>query len=211
VSADDRQGARVFSCTLALALLLGLLIGVGAATGVLPGLQAPGDSAGADAVERLAAPESSVSIRFAIEVDPDAAGPVYVVLTDEGSQLGWVQAFRGAERVYLHERCEIANCGEAPAVCGMAIRTIRNITGTAGGRSIEHVWDGTTSLVDPSSRCEKRVPALPGEYRARFCYSREARVNPGGDPDRAAAGGLIEPTCVDLPFSLGDAQVVLKI
>ncbi len=153
----------------------------------------------------------AVSIRFAIEVDGDVAGPIYVWLNREDDQLGWVKAFRDGERIFFRERCEIEDCGVPPAVCGAAIPLIRKIGGAGDRGTIEFVWDGMTSVLDPLSGCETRQSAAPGDYIARFCYSREAEFAGNSDPTRAVSGRLIHPKCVEKPFTLKEQQVVLRM
>jgi len=133
---------------------------------------------------------------------------VYVLLNREDAQLGWVTVFREGERIFLRERCEIEDCGVPAAVCGAAIPLIRNIAGTG---MIEVEWDGMTSVIDSISGCEMREPAAPGEYTARFCFSREARIDGAGDPTSAVPGGLIGATCHEQTFSLRQRQVVWGI
>jgi hypothetical protein len=153
---------------------------------------------------------ASAGIRFAIELDGETAGPIYVQLNGEDGQVGWARASRDGERVYLRERCEIEDCGVDPAVCGAAIPLIRDIAGAGDGRGVEYLWDGSTSAIDATSGCESRRPALPGNYLVRFCYSREAEFE-GGDVARAAQGRLIDPTCVERAFTLDEQEVVLRI
>ncbi len=154
---------------------------------------------------------SDASIRFALRVAPGAEAPLYIVLNDEYSQVGWVKVFREGKRVFLSERCEIENCGEPPVVCGMAFRMIRNLAAAGGEETIEFEWDVETSAIDESSGCEARVPAPDGAYVARFCHSREAEFDEGVDPGHTAAGRLIESTCVERPFTLADGLVELVI
>lgn len=152
-----------------------------------------------------------LSIRFAIEVDDHTAGPIYVLLNGGDGQLGWVTAFQDGERIYFRERCEIADCGAPVAICGAAIPLIRNIAGGGDRGSIEFVWDGMTSVRDSLFGCETRRPAPPGEYIARFCFSREAVFEGDGDPTRAVPGRLTHPTCLEQPFTLLEKAVVLRL
>lgn len=155
--------------------------------------------------------DPAVSIRFAIAMESDAIGPVYVALAGADGAAGWVRVTRGGERIFLRERCDIADCDAPPAVCGASIPLVRDIGGGGGPRSVELVWDGMTSVVDSASRCETRRPAPPGEYVARFCYSREADLQGGGNPAAGVPGRLTSPTCVDRPFTLQDRAVVLSV
>ena len=155
-------------------------------------------------------------IRFVIEVGSDVPGPTYVLLNDADGQPGWIRAFRGPDRVYFRERCEIEDCARRAVVCGAAMPTIRDISATAQIGLIEFIWDGTTSVVDAVSGCETRHPALPGNFIARFCYSHEANFlgDPGDrDPSGAIPGRLLRPLCAEQPFSLGDdyKEVVFRI
>lgn len=152
---------------------------------------------------------SEVQIRFAIEVDGQQS-PLFVVPFDESAQAGWVQAFRDGQRIYFRERCEIEECGLPPAVCGAALPTVLDLT-QRPGRSIETVWDGTTSVIDSAVQCERRVLVSRGEFVARFCYGFEAELE--GDPDqgRPVAGRLIDRRCADIPFQLGDSLVLLSL
>jgi hypothetical protein len=152
-----------------------------------------------------------VAIRFAVEVVSDVSGPIYVLLNGEDNQPGWIRASRGPERVHFRERCEIEDCANRGVVCGAAISMIKNIANTAQTGLVEFVWDGMTSVFDAASGCETRQPALPGDYIARFCFSREAKLEGDGDPARAVPGRLVRPTCVEKPFTLQEQQVVLRI
>jgi hypothetical protein len=163
----------------------------------------------ADSAATTLTPDAS--IRFAIRTAPDAEGPVYIVLNEEDDQVGWVRVVRDGERLYLKERCEIANCGEPPAVCGMAFRMIRNLAAGAGQRAIRFEWNGETSAIDESTGCESRIPAPGGAYVARFCHSGQAEFDEGVDPGRDAVGRLVEPTCVERPFTLADRLVEFVI
>lgn len=191
--------------------LVGLFLAA-ACAGRTGAAESAGDAeVGPDSAVVAARPGRSLSIRFAIEVNPGVAGPIYVLLSGEDAQIGWVKVFRGGQRIYFRERCEIEDCGAPPAVCGAALPLVRNIAGGQEQRSVEFVWDGTTSVVDSVSGCESREPASPGDYSAEFCFSREADVQGGGDPSRAVPGSLIRPTCSPKPFTLLDEEVVFVI
>jgi len=165
--------------------------------------QAPTDS-----VNLATSSGSATPIRFAIEVSSDSMRTVYVLLNREDSQVGWVTVFREGERIFLRERCEIEDCGVPAAVCGAAIPLIRNIA-VAGFIEVE--WTGMTSVLDSITGCEVRQPAAPGEYTARFCFSRDARLEGEGDPTRAVVGRLVGATCTEQAFSLRQRQVVWGI
>ena len=188
---------RSFSVLLATALVLS----IGCVGG---GGQAESDD---ESLERAGA----VEIRFVLEVASDVSGPIYVQLNGQDSQIGWIQASRGGERVYFRERCEIEDCANRGVVCGAAMAMIRNIGEGAQSGGIEFVWDGMTSGFDGVSGCELRRPAPPGDYIARFCYSREAEFQSGGDPTMAVPGRLIRPDCTERPFTLLDQEVVFRI
>jgi len=140
-----------------------------------------------------------------------ATCPVYVALSSGDAAAGWVRVTRNGERIFLGERCDIEDCGVPPAVCGAAIPMVRGINGACGPKGVELVWDGTTSVVDSVARFETRRPAPPGDYVARFCYSRAADLEAGGDPARGVQGRLTDPTCVTRPFTLQDREVVLPV
>ena len=154
--------------------------------------------------------DAAVEIRFALEAG-DASGPIYVQLNGEDSQIGWIQAFRGDERIYFHERCEIEDCANRGVVCGAAMSMIRNIGDGAETGMVEFVWDGMTSGFDEVTGCEIRRPALPGDYIARFCYSREAEFQGASDATMAVPGRLVSPDCTERPFTLLDQEVVFSI
>ncbi|UCG87492.1 MAG: hypothetical protein JSW71_02800 [Gemmatimonadota bacterium] len=168
-------------------------------------LRLPSDSAGPGAVSRAAQ-----SIRFAIELSGDASGPLYVLLNEEDDQPGWVKVFRDGDRIYLRERCEIEDCGVPAAVCGAAVPLISDVAHGRIPKGIEFGWDGLTSVLDSVSGCETRQPVSPGDYIARFCFSRAAEFEAESDPV-AVPGKLIDPTCVERPFTLREPQVVLRI
>ena len=166
--------------------------------------------AGSDDVS-LDQADAAVDIRFAMEVSGDVSGPIYVLLYGEDNQVGWIQAFRDGERIHFRERCEIEDCANRGVVCGAAMSTIRNIGDGAETGMIEFVWDGMTSGFDEASGCEIRRPALPGDYIARFCYSREAEFQANSDPVLAVPGRLVSPDCTERPFTLLDQEVVFSI
>jgi hypothetical protein len=151
-------------------------------------------------------------IRFAIEVASSTSGPVYVSLNDAEGQVGWVRAFWGGvtgERIYLKERCEIADCGLPPVVCGASIPMIRDLAGPQN-RSVAFVWDGKKSVFEFG--CEGRQPAsTSGSYVAKFCYSTQAQVEGSGDPYVGVPGQLLNPTCVTRTFGRSDNEVVLML
>ena len=163
----------------------------------------------ADTTERDAG--QAVAIRFAVEVESDVSGPIYVLLYGEDSQVGWIRAFRGDERIYFRERCEIEDCANRGVVCGAAMSTIKNIGDGAQDGMVEFVWDGMTSGFEEVSGCEIRRPALPGDYIAQFCYSREAEFESGSDPTLGVPGRLLRPNCTEGPFTLLDREVVFRI
>jgi hypothetical protein len=192
-------------------LLTAVALSIGCAGG---GGQAKSDDESldqADATERDVELGGAVAIRFAVEVAGDVSGPIYVLLSGADNQVGWIQAFRGGERIHFRERCEIEDCANRGVVCGAAMPTIQNIGDGAQTRMIEFVWDGMTSVFDSASGCEIRRPALPGDYIARFCYSREAEFDGDSDPTLAVPGRLIRPTFTDKPFTLLEQEVVLRI
>ena len=164
-----------------------------------------------DSAQRPHLSQTPGSVRFAIQIGREAVAPIYVLLNEEDDQPGWVRLFRNDERIYLRERCEIPDCGVTPAVCGAAIPLVRNIKGDGSLSSVEFVWDGMTSVIDPRTGCETRQSADPGEYVARFCYSRTAEFEPGGDTSRAAPGSLVDAACTEIPFTLQQTEVVLRI
>jgi hypothetical protein len=164
-----------------------------------------------DSTPQDADPRLAVHIRFAIEVDGSVGAPVYVLLNGEDDQVGWVTAFGGGERVYFSERCDVEDCGAQAAVCGAAIPMVSQIASDVDRRTIEFVWDGMTSELDSRSGCETRQPAVPGDYVARFCFSREAELDGDLEQTQAAPGRLIRPTCTERPFNLRDREVVLKL
>jgi hypothetical protein len=188
---------RGFSVFLALALVLS--VGCGGA-----------GQAGSSG-ESLEQTDATVEISFAIEVADDVSDPIYVLLYGEDNQVGWIQAFRDGERIHFRERCEIEDCANRGVVCGSAMSTIRNIGAGAETGTIEFVWDGMTSGFDEVSGCEIRRPALPGDYIARFCYSREAELQANSDPALAVPGRLVSPDCTERPFTLLDEEVVFSI
>jgi hypothetical protein len=154
--------------------------------------------------------EASGAVRFAIELGAEAGGPVYVLLTASDGAPGWIRVTREGRPVALRERCDLPECGADPAVCGAALPMVGDLAGR-GERRVELVWDGTTSVVDSARQCERRVAADPGGYVARFCYSTEAQ--PQGPPDSTGAmpGRLGAVTCREMPFTLSDREVTLRL
>jgi hypothetical protein len=152
---------------------------------------------------------SGVAIRFAIEVVSNPSGPIYVLLNRADDQPGWIRASQGLEQIYFRERCDIEDCANRGIVCGAAMPMIRNIANPTQTGVIEFVWDGMTSAI--VSGCETRQPAVAGDYVARFCYSKEAEFQDGGDVTQGVPGRLVGPTCTEKPFVLLDKEVVLRI
>lgn len=155
------------------------------------------------------AEDGRTSIRFVIEAGEGTTAPVWIALHHSGGGVGWVQVTLEGARVHLQERCDVEDCGVPPAVCGMAVPMVRNLT-AGGERRAEFVWDGLTSVVDSTARCETRRPAPPGTYVARFCYAREAQLQ-GGDPARGAQGVMVSPECVERSFTLTSREVVVRL
>jgi hypothetical protein len=147
-----------------------------------------------------------------LEVEAGDHPPVLVQATSESRPVGWLRVLRDGDPVHVEERCDIPDCGDPdPAVCGAIIPTVREIAPADGAGSITYLWDRTRSVIDAALRCERREPAPPGDYVARFCWGHTAETT--GDPaaDRGAMGRLTDPTCVDRTFRLRDADVVLRI
>jgi hypothetical protein len=165
---------------------------------------------GAGGASRAA--DDAIAIRLVLEVGAAAAGPVWIALSGAGGEVGWVSVTLAGVRVDLQERCDVPDCGVPPAVCGMAVPMVRDLT-AGGGRRVEFVWDGMWSVVDSVARCETRRAAPAGDYVARFCWSREAVVEGGGggDPSRAVQGRLVRPECAERGFGLGSGAVVVRI
>jgi hypothetical protein len=153
-------------------------------------------------------------VRFAIEISPGLSAPVYVQLNDKEGQPGWITVFRNDERIYLEERCEIEDCGGPRGVCGLSLPMVRNLTAGGGDTFIERSWGGLTSVTDPESGCERRVPAGSGDYVAQLCYSDEVALD-GNAPESeggALGGRVVDPTCVPMPFSVREGEdVVLRV
>lgn len=150
-------------------------------------------------------------VRFTLGLSSAAIDAVYVSVNDEGNQPGWVRVFRGTERIYLKERCEIEDCGRQAAVCGAAIPMIQQIKRNASSGSIEVIWDGRNSITDSSSDCEIRQQSPEGQYKARFCYALEAEFEPTSDPAQPVPGRLIQPTCVEQSFILPTSEIDLRL
>ncbi len=160
---------------------------------------------------RSQAADQPAVIRFAVELSSEVSGPIYVLLNGEDNQLGWVAVSRGPDRIYFRERCEVEDCARLGVVCGAAVSMVSNIAGEGGARTIEYEWNGITSVLDPVSGCESRETSPPGDYVARFCYSREARFEGEADETGAVPGRLLNPTCVEKRFALDEREVVLII
>jgi hypothetical protein len=133
-----------------------------------------------------------------------------VLLTASDGAPGWIRVTLDGKPVPLRERCDIADCGTSPAVCGAALPMVRDLAGR-GERRLELVWDGMTSAVDSTAQCERRVPAAPATYTARFCYSTEAQTQGPADSTGAMPGRLGQLTCRERPFTLADREVVLRM
>ena len=179
-----------------------LLVTAAAACALAAGCAARG-GAGDAGVEGTA-------IRFVLEVDAAAAGPVWIALSGAGGEVGWVSVTLAGARVDLVERCDVPDCGVDPAVCGMAVPMVRDLAAGTDRRA-EFMWEGMTSVVDSVARCETRRAAPPGEYVARFCWSREVALDGAGDAGRAVQGRLVRPECVERGFTLAVGEVVVRL
>ncbi len=146
------------------------------------------------------------ALRFALTIPAGETSATFVQVTTPADQPGWIRVTRASgESVALRPRCEIADCGVPPVVCGAAIPIVRDLA-LVGEIALE--WDRLDSVIDPESGCEARQPAPPGDYVATFCYSRRAATAGGGDPRVGVQGSLVEPVCARVPFSLPGAQTV---
>lgn len=151
-------------------------------------------------------------VRFAIEVEGTHAEPVWVQLVSESEPVGWVTVSGREGRLYLEPRCEVPDCGARPVVCGAAIPQVRRVAEGGAAASVEYSWDGTTSTVSEADRCERRVPAAPGAYSARFCYAPAAVLDAAGDAAAGLPGRLERVRCEERAFELGrDREVVLTL
>ena len=156
----------------------------------------------------LGEPREFGRVRIALAAHRDQTAPLYVQLSEEGSQPAWVTLWRGTERVWLQERCELPDCGQEPAVCGAALPMVRNIGALATQRSVELVWDGRTSL-QTTERCEIRQRVTSAEpLRARFCWSPRAQLEGAGNP---AMGRVVEPVCADRALAASDTVMVFVV
>lgn len=167
-------------------------------------------SAPAPAVPAQPAPARGV--RFALRVPAGGTAPVFVQVTGTNHQPEWITVARGGQRVFLLPRCDVETCGGSRGVCGAAIPMVRDLT--AGSRTIAFQWDGTTSVLDPSTRCQTRGAAPAGAYVARFCWGRGATFMRGaaaaGAGDRA--GEVAAPVCREVPFVLPrDGEVGMDV
>lgn len=150
-------------------------------------------------------PAESTATQFVL----DAAGvtaPLFIRVSTNDAQPGWISVTHAdGRRVYLNARCDIGDCGKAPAVCGAAIPIVRDI---AASGSIEFTWDGMDSSLDATAQCERREPAAAGAYVASFCYARSASLTGTGNPSTGTQGTLIQPTCATVPFTLPVSSAV---
>jgi len=159
----------------------------------------------------LASPRAR-PVQFAIELDPASSGPMYVQFSGGENQPPWVTLWRGAERVWVQERCEIADCDAPSAVCGASVPIVLDLS-QAPNRRIEFSWDRKTSMINLPDYCETRVPAATGTHTARFCYSQQADIGQSGGSGYSF-GSLVNATCESRSFVLaGDfvPPVVLRI
>ena len=189
-----------------------------AATAVLSLACTAGTRDPAAGAESAATPSASVTtpseygpVRFAITVGAQHREPVWVQVNDEGSQPAWVSVWRGSERIWLQERCELADCGQSPAVCGAGIPMVRNLGGDATDRTISLTWDGKTSVRAPAG-CEirERVQASGGALRARICHSVSA-TREGGGGAFMGPGRTANATCEERALSPLDSVVVVAL
>lgn len=164
-------------------------------------------------------PSGPHPVRFVVEADGGAPGPLYVQVNTESRPVGWLTLLRDGESLAFASRCEVPRCGEpAEAVCGAAMPRVRELTaGTA--HAVEYLWDGHLSRTTEAG-CEVMEPAPAGGYLARVCYARDVRAfgsspdpAPGEDaPELAGDGTLLghvrDPVCVERPLTVpGDDEV----
>lgn len=152
--------------------------------------------------------EPADSIRFVFDASA-AEHPVVVAPYDGTGQPGWIVALRGDERMFFVERCEIEDCGVPPAVCGAVPPMVVDLRAVPS-RSIETVWDLTTSTLDPETGCERREAVDGSGFVARFCYAIEAEAEGpvGAEP---VFGTLVDRRCAEVPFQLSDSIVVFAL
>ncbi len=157
----------------------------------------------------------ATGVRFHIDAFNDVPESIYVQLNEQDGQPAWITVTRDQERIYLMERCEIAECDIPTGVCGAALPRVQDFTAGMSTGSVEFIWDGNTSVIDVAEGCERRPPAPDGAYVATFCWSLSAVLDEGGgDPtsSEGAAGNVVNPTCSDVSFELpGDTDVVFEI
>jgi hypothetical protein len=158
-----------------------------------------------------AMPAEFGTVRFAIVAEPSRRSDVWVQVSDEGNQPAWITLMRGTDRIWINERCELADCGQEPAVCGAGIAMVRNIGGDASERAIELTWDGMTS-VRTSAGCEtrERVQADPGALTARICWAARADRQGGGGP-LMGPGRVSSATCTERQVTSRDTAIVVRV
>ncbi len=162
-----------------------------------------GFSATADRIQEPA------QFQFAISVDRGSRAPVYVLRETTTGQPGWIEVFHNGQRVYLVERCELEDCGQNRAVCGLTVPVIEDLTSSASSGTITLEWDRVTSEVDATLQCEVRTRVSADNLLARFCYALEAELE--GGRDAPGPGSLVDPICVEREFSSSEESLVLRV
>ena len=155
-------------------------------------------------------------VRFAIEVSNDVPESIYVQLNGLDGQTAWVRVVdANGAKVLLDEDCAVPDCEGSTGVCGAAQPMVQDITGGAVTGGIERTWDRTWSVIEGSGtmECERRAMAPAGDYIATFCLSLEVTLDdPSIDVTQGAPGNVVNPACVNVPFSLpADDRVVYSL
>lgn len=146
-------------------------------------------------------PPVSLGLRYLSDIPED----VFVQTGDDYGQPAWAEVIGpdGLPRM-LFDRCDVPSC-DAPGagVCGIAFRSVRNITGGTYRGQAWLTWDGRFREMDPGGQCRRAVRAPDGDYTLRVCFGWQVEEAPTGNGPQVK-----DPTCLETGFRLPGATTV---
>lgn len=143
----------------------------------------------------------SLGFRYATDVPEN----LFIQSGDDYGQPSWAQVLGpdGQPRM-IFDRCDVPSCDTPDAgVCGIAFRSVRNVTNGSYSGQAWLTWDGRFREMDAGGQCRKAVPAPAGDYTLRVCFGWQTGDAPGGNGPEVK-----DPTCREVPFTLPGAAKV---